>query len=467
MDKDREETVEIAGGIPPIYHNPYKGPNFFTEADKDSFFGREEEKKKLFQMVRNNFLTVVYGKSGIGKTSLLRAGLFPLLLNNRFYRIPLRLNYTNAKDTLIQQIRIAIREQILQNNIVILSNETNKQASSIQDQETLWEYFHRTYHQMNNKTVVPVIVLDQFEEFFTLGKRYNEKQKELLINELYWLVEDQFPDLLEDKPEIIDSYSKFKPDVRLIITLREDYLPSFIDLRKRFPMVDRNTLRVIHLNGVQAREAISGPINGFRDENTINNIIRFLYPAPFEDGVKGKFVDYDKIEVDPLFLSLLCYQLYNKKEQRTFPRSEKEYDSVLKEFYESIVNEILGHEKIEEFIELKLLTEAGFRTPFYVESKHPLRESIDRLVEKRILRVFHDGSKELVEIIHDVLAPIIKEKRQKRLDEKESTARKEKRKKNFYFFLSIALFIVVLISTYTIRYVQKQKNTAELNMLGS
>jgi WD40 repeat protein/DNA-binding winged helix-turn-helix (wHTH) protein len=56
---------------------PYPGLSPFNEADADRFFGREREIEALWDKVRHQKLLAVIGPSGVGKTSLLRAGLIP------------------------------------------------------------------------------------------------------------------------------------------------------------------------------------------------------------------------------------------------------------------------------------------------------------------------------------------------------------------------------------------------------
>ena len=47
-------------------------------------------------MIRQAPLTVLYGKSGLGKTSLLQAGLYPLLRAEHYFPVHLRLDYAPA-----------------------------------------------------------------------------------------------------------------------------------------------------------------------------------------------------------------------------------------------------------------------------------------------------------------------------------------------------------------------------------
>ena len=58
---------------------PFMGLRSFEEKNKSQFGGRNEEINLLCRYVEDNNLTLVYGTSGIGRTSLLKAGLMPEL----------------------------------------------------------------------------------------------------------------------------------------------------------------------------------------------------------------------------------------------------------------------------------------------------------------------------------------------------------------------------------------------------
>jgi formylglycine-generating enzyme required for sulfatase activity len=60
-------------------HDPYPGLRAFTEDDAEFFFGRDSESKALLGQIATRSLTVIAGPSGVGKTSLVLAGVFPRL----------------------------------------------------------------------------------------------------------------------------------------------------------------------------------------------------------------------------------------------------------------------------------------------------------------------------------------------------------------------------------------------------
>jgi WD40 repeat protein/DNA-binding SARP family transcriptional activator/tRNA A-37 threonylcarbamoyl transferase component Bud32 len=59
--------------------NPYKGLHSFGEADQGDFYGRESLVSELAAVVAEHRLVAVVGPSGIGKSSVVRAGLIPAL----------------------------------------------------------------------------------------------------------------------------------------------------------------------------------------------------------------------------------------------------------------------------------------------------------------------------------------------------------------------------------------------------
>ncbi|MBK8129098.1 MAG: hypothetical protein IPK53_09230 [bacterium] len=70
---DTLEDVPPAPGEP-----PYKGLAYFTEQDKDIFFGREKLSDHLANRMGDSHFLALIGASGSGKSSLLRAGLIPV-----------------------------------------------------------------------------------------------------------------------------------------------------------------------------------------------------------------------------------------------------------------------------------------------------------------------------------------------------------------------------------------------------
>ena len=76
---------------------PYPGSRPFAEADFDFFFGRSEDARTLAHLWQVNRLTLAIGSTGSGKTSLLVAGVLPLVRDGRGEVLPLgRVSYGSA-----------------------------------------------------------------------------------------------------------------------------------------------------------------------------------------------------------------------------------------------------------------------------------------------------------------------------------------------------------------------------------
>ena len=66
------------------------------------FFGRDAEVDGLFNRTRSSRLLVLFGKSGLGKTSLLRAGVFPQLRKHAMFPIEVRIGQRPPENSLFQ-----------------------------------------------------------------------------------------------------------------------------------------------------------------------------------------------------------------------------------------------------------------------------------------------------------------------------------------------------------------------------
>jgi tetratricopeptide (TPR) repeat protein len=67
---------------------PYPGPQPFRQVDRDRFYGRTTEAALLAEWWQHNNVTYVVGPAGCGKTSLLLAGVLPLLADENVTALP-------------------------------------------------------------------------------------------------------------------------------------------------------------------------------------------------------------------------------------------------------------------------------------------------------------------------------------------------------------------------------------------
>lgn len=137
-------------------NNPWLGLESYKETQ--IIYGRNTEISDLSQRVLNDTDTVVYGKSGIGKTSVINAGILPIARQNEFVPIVIRLDHSNTT-SYIKQLDGYIRKKVEVEDVLPARDA---------EKELFWEYFHRHLFFVDGKRKKLLLVFDQFEEIFTL-----------------------------------------------------------------------------------------------------------------------------------------------------------------------------------------------------------------------------------------------------------------------------------------------------------
>src|SRR5208283_5106902 len=232
--------------------NPWPGLRAFTEGDREFFFGRERETAELLAIVKLAPVVVLYGQSGLGKTSLLQAGLFPQLKRLDFLPLRLRFDQNENAAPLAQQIKQALALEL---------DRAMVNAPRPGVDETLWEYLHGRnvdFWGPRNRLLTPVIVLDQFEEVFTLGQRSEKTAARVaeFASALESVIEHRPPDAVRDRLELSPDdalgYDFQRQSVKFILSLREDFLPQIDPWRARMPSLLPHRFRLERMTGGQA-----------------------------------------------------------------------------------------------------------------------------------------------------------------------------------------------------------------------
>lgn len=86
-------VVVLAGARADDDASVFQGPWPFGESDRARFFGRDAEIQELHASATQQRATVLFGISGFGKSSLLDAGLVPLLRRGPWLPVPLRIRF--------------------------------------------------------------------------------------------------------------------------------------------------------------------------------------------------------------------------------------------------------------------------------------------------------------------------------------------------------------------------------------
>lgn len=441
--------------------NPWKGLNFYIEGDV--LYGRNVEIQSLSEYIFNNTQTVLYGRSGIGKSSILYAGIFPKARLEGMIPVSIRLNHEEEANYL-EQIRAAIEESGLEIKDILA-------AIPGREQETLWEFMHRHefYNKEDNKPIIPLLVFDQFEEIFTLQKK--EAKKRDFFNQLGHLLNDVKPDYIAEyeknnrqsqsdvKETEVKSSGAFKglkltlnvrstndneqnnlrylknPKYHVVFAMREDFLASLELYASNIPVMKDNRFGLLPINEEQAADIIRLPRKGLIEDNVVELIIQHVTGRD-DFKLDGK----PEIEVDSAILSLYLSRLYEKKsdeeQQITSELVNKSKGHIIRDFYIDSIksneedNEILYESSIF-LLEDLLLTHDGRRNNVSrndLKNKGIRDEELDILIDKRkLLREFNHGNHIRIEYIHDILCPVVKERKDERtlLQQHEEEKRKQ------------------------------------------
>lgn len=437
--------------------NPWLGLLAFREANRRFFFGRDEELDDLFRRVRRETLTVLYAQSGLGKTSLLQAGLFPRLREEGFLPVSIRLDYGDFEEgvradadppgrQVAQSIAGAIRSRYL-------AGATDPMAA-----QGPWEYLHDVDFDLPNETgglLTPVLVFDQLEELFTLGaSRHDGGRMAARTTELLGdLIENRVPRALERamkaNPALVDHYTFEQARYRVLLSLREDYLPHLHALRTEIPSIILNNVRLTRFDRRHALDVVERPAAARHlvTRDVADAIVRTVAGQDStSDGVAAsRPVDEpaaERLEVDPSLLSLFCRQLNGLRLKRAeaaisldLVASNKE--SVLRDFYLDAFRDLDAPREggVKAFVEDFLLTQKGYRDRLTVERAneilvdryHGSPSDLDTLVDRRLLHVEERGKTPQIELTHDVLAPIALRERTERMHAEELRQAEERR----------------------------------------
>jgi tetratricopeptide (TPR) repeat protein len=396
--------------------SPWLGLASFTEENRSFFFGRDEEVAELARRVQRKLLTVLFGKSGLGKTSILRAGLVPRLREQGYCPVYVRIDYAPDTPEPADQIKEAIRR-------AAMASGTWTQVGVAADGESLWEFLHHrddTLRDASGDTLTPFLIFDQFEELFTLAQsdELGRTRAARFVEELADLVENRPPKELEARIEsdetAAERFDFARSDYRVLIALREDYLAPLESLRRSMPGISQNRLRLAPMTGTQALEAVLRPGRRLVSEEVAAAVVRFVAGG----------AELANAEVEPSLLSLICRELNDARIEQD--RREISLDllagshaTILTNFYERALADQPA--AVRRIVEDELLTESGFRENVAEESlvrrfhaADAAPDALATLVDRRLLRIEERLDVRRVELTHDVLCGVVKASRDQR-----------------------------------------------------
>lgn len=400
----------------------YPGPQSFSEEDELLFHGRKREIKALHDLIMAQTPVVLFAKSGMGKTSLLQAGILPKLRFSSFDAIKIRLNQTATP----------LEKQVLGALLPNLPTTT-----------TIWE----ALIQYNRKRLgTPILIFDQFEEVFTL---YSEEERKEFVHQLADVINQYLPEKIRAElrqrlaaKTLTGAESaalEQPPLVKIVFSIRSDLLHCLHDLSDEIPSILRNRFELRGLERDQAREAVVGPSAQPRElgdfispdfgwsKSAVDEILTFLgrrqqASTQHTGGVRVS-------EIETFQLQLLCENIEKKVASMAGQRrievspdfygGEAGIEQVLANFYENTLSLVTNEDtraRARRLLEDHLIKNQRRVSvdETTIELTHGVLPNVlNLLVEARLLRRDPRETGNYYEISHDaLLQPMLRSKTQ-------------------------------------------------------
>lgn len=375
VDADDETDASYAGvasgsqvsSAPAPVARPYKFLDYYTERDASLFFGREQEVEAICSQILAHRSFVLHGRSGVGKSSILRAGLMPRLKAQGHFVFVIR-SFTDPVHQMVNSISEAFDVgpgADLRSTLVDLTGRIEEGRCVI-------------------------FFLDQFEEFFLL---LSEEARRKFLNVARELTTGALP-------------------VRLVFALREDLLAEMSQLKLAVPEIFHHEYRLKRLNREQAEIAITAPARtvGCRYEPEL--VTRLLADIGDPGGI------------DPPQLQIVCDNLYDSRDDNSTIGVEA-YEQlggarqILASYLERVLRRFNPSDlRITKLILTALISEEGQRLVLKATELETRIGSrcgdepatgllIEELVAARVLRRRRQDGAAWIELAHDFLTPEI------------------------------------------------------------
>ncbi|MEH2254524.1 nSTAND1 domain-containing NTPase, partial [Nostoc sp.] len=203
---------------------PYQGLKAFEAEQKQFFFGRQPDVRKILEKLAQKPFVVIIGASGSGKSSVVQAGLIPELDHSVWQILPpIKPGFQP-----LQELRGVLKAFF----------------QGAKKERLLWELITK---EPNPLPVILehltgadkfLLVVDQFEELFTVSVA-EEKQR--------------FMELLTQVVEMTDSRLK------VVITMRSDFLEPYSDYPSLNKLIENQLVWILRITGVDLKETITEP----------------------------------------------------------------------------------------------------------------------------------------------------------------------------------------------------------------
>ena len=300
----------------PTVGNPYLFLQSFGFSDRARFFGRDNETAELFERVTYGTVTFLSGNRAIGKTSLMKAGLVPLL------RVQGHL-----------PLMVSVGSEALEDNIKkeLLPNLNGMQFMK---NMPLTEFIRLVTSALPEGSLL-VVIVDDFEEFFN-DREHAESEQDAFLNE--WK----------------RCFNGATPRAHWLFCVPSNF-QHLLNYFKREVQPNPNTISVPPLSRVAAREAILKPAET-RDIKVDEDVVISIL-----DTLGGN-------NIDPADLQLVCYMLAGGKDvsakiwTMAYYTEQGKADGILRDYLDRTIEELEPKEREPAWQVLAVLADPAIET---------------------------------------------------------------------------------------------------------
>jgi DNA-binding winged helix-turn-helix (wHTH) protein len=369
-----------------VASRPYKFLDYFTEQDRNLFFGREAEIEAISSQILARRSFILHGRSGVGKSSILRAGVLPRLKEQGDLVFVIR-SFTDPLGEMLEELAT-----VLNVNYAAMSYQATSVNDTLQQAELLKSYINLATEQAPQRSVI--FFLDQFEEFFSLLDEEAHRRFIAAVSLLF--TGEPLP-------------------LKLVFALREDFLAEMSQFKPAIGEIFHHEYRLQRLSREQAAKAMIEPA--------------LAVGCQYEPQLVTRLLDdlSDHGSVDPPQLQIVCDCLFDARDEegRLTLAAYEEFGTasqILASYLERVLRRFNAAElQVAKAILMTLIADDGRRlvlpaSKITLRFRKALRQShsesrsvglIDELIAARIVRRrYHEGEAWL-ELAHDFLTPEI------------------------------------------------------------
>ncbi|MGP0065188.1 MAG: hypothetical protein ACLQGP_16510 [Isosphaeraceae bacterium] len=389
---------------------PFVGPLPFTYGEP--LFGRDRDASKLFNLLIAERIVLMFSPSGAGKTSLIQAGLIPLLREEEFFDLPIiRLGQpTSPKAPATPQLNRFVRsalESLERPRPGVVQAPPEHLTHHGELAPAFRQWAHTLSPTDDGRTPNLVLIFDQFEEILTTDPT------DISAKDAFFV---QLGDTLRE----LDRWALF--------VMREEYVAALEPYLNRIPRRMASRFRLDLLNAPSAHEAFE---RTFRLGNVsvtpkatsrlVDDLRRIIVQRPngTPEAVLGPYVE-------PVHLQIVGLRLWNRYgskadfmhlDETQLGDTEGDVDAALAGYYADTMREIVkktnvSERTIREWCERELLTDQSRRGQILREpgNTRGLPEpAITQLIDAFLVRAEERRGSTWYELAHDRLIEPLQE----------------------------------------------------------